>query len=260
MTAVPTTLSAAISHALRSAVQREELTYEQVIRLAELARHVNEEIISFLADQDAIAEERIYVTVQLLRASFDHARALLFLLQTNPRDMGAPALALHRMQIESFLRAHYFGFISSQEELDDFLQNDEGVRTKTEKGKWRNIGALELAEIVQPKLNELSDEEVEDPDKITRMIKNVWEPLCGFVHGGKAIRASYKDSHGRIGCDLPAGVLFQIVCNCFVITNFGFVTVLARVHDLPGISTESPLSIAMNMFLELQRSLVRLDR
>lgn len=74
MTAVPTTLSAAISHALRSAVQREELTYEQVIRLAELARHVNEEIISFLADQDAIAEERIYVTVQLLRASGNGVR------------------------------------------------------------------------------------------------------------------------------------------------------------------------------------------
>lgn len=260
MKAVPDTPSDVFSSALRNREKRERLTYEQVIQLAELARHINEEIITFLADQAAIAEERVCVTVQLLRASFDHARALLFLIQTNPRDMGAPALALHRMQIESFLRAHFFGFISTQEELDDFLQNDEGVRTKTNKGKWRNIGALELAEIVQPKLNELSGEEIDDPEKITRMIKNVWEPLCGFVHGGKAIRASYKDSHGGIGCDLPAGVVFQIVCNCFVITNFGFITALARIHGLPGILAGSPLSTAMQRFIELQRYLVRLDQ
>lgn len=260
MAAQFSTLSSAISAALVEQSGRAALTFENISELAELARGVNEEIITFLADQSAIPDERIYVTVQLLRASFDHARALLFLVQTNPRDMGAPSLALHRAQVESFLRALFFGFIADQEQLNDFLENDAGVRTRTEKGKWRNIGVIELAEIVEPRINELADEDIDNPEKLSRMVQNAWDPLCGFVHGGKAIRACYIDTHGQIGCDLPPAVLFQVVCNCFALTNFGFLSALARIYDLPGIQQGSSLSHAMERFIERQRRLVILDR
>jgi hypothetical protein len=55
-------------------------------------------------------------------------------------------------------------------------------------------------------------------------------------------------------------VLFQVVCNCFAVTNFGFLSALARIYDLPGIQQESSLSHAMERFIERQRQLVILDR
>ena len=254
------TLSSAISAALVEQRVKSELTFQHISELADLARSVNEEIIAFLADQSAIPDERLYVTAQLLRASFDHARALLFLVQTNPQDMGAASLALHRAQVESFLRAIFFGFIADHEQLDDFLKNDAGARSRTEKGKWRNIGVIELAEIVEPKISELADQDLDNPAKLSRMVQNAWDPLCGFVHGGKAIRACYVDTHGQIGCDLPPAVLFQVVCNCFAVTNFGFLSALARIYDLPGIRQDSSLSRAMERFIERQRQLIVLDR
>lgn len=260
MAAQSSTLALAISAALAEQRERSALTFQHISELAELARGVNEAIISFLADQSAISDERLYVTVQLLRASFDHARALLFLVQTNPRDMGAPSLALHRAQVESFLRALFFGFIADHEQLNDFLENDAGVRTRTDKGRWRNIGVIELAEIVEPRINELSDGEIDNPEKLSRMVQNAWDPLCGFVHGGKAIRACYIDTHGEIGCDLPPAVLFQVVCNCFAVTNFGFLSALARIYDLPGIQQDSPLSLAIERFIDRQQQLVVLNR
>src|SRR5690606_20546909 len=111
------TLATAIMAALSNQEPRDPLTFQHISELAELARQVNEEIIAFLSEQAAIPDERRYVTVQLLRASFDHARALLFLLQTNPRDTGASSLALHRAQLENFLRAIFFGFIANDEQL-----------------------------------------------------------------------------------------------------------------------------------------------
>jgi len=256
MSNAPTPLSSAISQALKDSKRREHLEYGHIVELSQRALDANEQIIHFLADQEQIDDERAYVAVQLLRASFDHARALLFLLKSNPQDMGASCMALHRAQIESFLRAVFFGFICSQEQIDDFLENDEGPREKTANDKWKKIGVGDLAAMVQPIINELSEEDMEgeQSEKIARMVKNAWDPLCGFVHGGKAIRAFYRDAHGRIGCDLAPGVLFQTVGNCFAITNFGFLLVLARIYDLPGIVSNSPLSNAMHAFVDLHHA------
>jgi hypothetical protein len=220
---------------------------------------VNEGVISFLADQAAFKDERIYLAAQLLRASFDHARALLFLVQTNPRDTGGSALVLHRAQVENFLRALFFGFIASQEQLDDFLENDDGVKARTDKGKWRNIGIIELATIVEPRINELSGGEIDNPEMLSHMVQNAWDPLCGFVHGGRAIRTSYMDKHGQIGCDIPPGVLFEIVSNCVAVTNFGFLTMIARVYNLNGTNNDSLFSQAMERFIERHSQLKMLD-
>ncbi|GAB1406124.1 hypothetical protein MASR1M8_00430 [Thermomonas brevis] len=251
-----TALSSAISQAIEESKRRERLEYGHIVELSQRALDANEQIIDFLADQKPIDDERAYVAVQLLRASFDHARALLFLLKSNPQDMGASCMALHRAQVESFLRAVFFGFICSQAQIDDFLENDEGPRERTANDKWRKIGVGELAAIVQPIINRLSDEdlEIEQSEKIAQMVRNAWDPLCGFVHGGKAIRAFYRDAHGRIGCDLSPGVLIQTVGNCYAITNFGFLLVLARIYDLPGIASNSPLSNAMHAFVELHHT------
>lgn len=254
-------MASVISAAFTEHTEQDALTFQHVSELAELARGVNEEIITFLAAQAAIPDERFYVTVQLLRASFDHARALLFLLQTNPRDAGAPSLALHRAQVESFLRALFFGFVGDQEQLEDFLENDVGVRARADRGRWRNIGVIELAAIVEPRINELLDGEEEDPEKLSRMVKNAWGPLCGFVHGGRAIRASYMNIRGQIGCDLPPSVLLQVICNSFAVTNFGFFSALARIFGTFGLRQDSSLSQAMERFIDRQRQLVvPLDR
>ncbi len=255
------TLSVAIGKAVHQPKKLQvHLNYKHVSNLAKLAQDVNEESISFLAEQAEISDERHYLTVQLLRASFDHGRALLFLLRTNPNDMGAPCLALHRAQIESFLRAIFFGFIANEEQLEDFLAHDEGIRVRTAKGKWRKIGTIELSGLVEEKINELSDEDLEDANKFARMVENAWDPLCGFVHGGRAIKVCYVDTHGQIGCSLPPALLFQVVSNCFVVTNFGLMTVLAKLYGSPGIDTESRLSIAFDKFVKYQHELAKLDR
>ena len=257
---LPTTkLSVAVSLALKKAPLEAPVSYEDISKLAELALAVNENIIGFLADQKAIPSNRQFLVTQLIRASFDHGRALLFLLQTNPRDMGASSFALHRAQLEAFLRAIYLGYVAEDYQVQDFIDNEK-IRFKNGKEKWENIGVVRLAELVQEKINELSDEELEDPAKFTRMVADSWESLCGFVHGGRAITVFYEDTDGSVGCSTPPSVLFQCVCNSFVVTNFGFITVLAKIYDLPGILHTSDLYKAMTKFMHLQRSLAKRPR
>ena len=249
-----TKLASAISSALAKKPGENPASYEDISNLAKLALAVNEHIVGFLTAQRAARDDRQFLVVQLIRASFDHGRALLFLLHSNPRDMGASAFALHRAQLESFLRAIYLGYVAEEYQVQDFLEN-ETIRFKNPRERWEKIGVVRLAQLVQKCINALSDEEVEDPEKFTRMVENTWDPLCGFVHGGRAITAFYVDSDGSVGCSTPPSVLLQCVCNCFVVTNFGFLTVLARIYDLPGIPEDSDLSKSMNTFIQAQRKL-----
>ena len=57
------------------------------------------------------------------------------------------------------------------------------------------------------------------PQKLARMVTNSWNPLCGVVHGGKAIRVMYEDPNGQIGAHVPAAILFQATVNTVATTN-----------------------------------------
>lgn len=223
--------------------------------LAARAKRVNEDAIEFLSNLEPVQSEKYYVAMQLVRAAFDHGRGLLFLIESNPSDMGAPALAFHRSQIENFLRGVYLGFIASDDQISDFLESDSGIREKNHNDKWQNIGITVLAERVEIFVNNLSDDPLEDKEKFSKMVANVWSPLCGFVHGGRAVQALYRDGQGQIGSDIPVEVLIQCVSNCFVITNFAFLVVIAHIYNLQGIFVETPLHRSLEQFMELQRLL-----
>lgn len=80
--------------------------------------------------------ERHRAAFQLLRASMDYGRALLFLLETHPIDLPAVALGMHRSQIEQFLRAVFVQFLADEDQFQDFFRKTEGPgkRVKKESG------------------------------------------------------------------------------------------------------------------------------
>ena len=246
-------LSDAVHRVVEQWSRGEPVTEGDLKALAASARTVNEQAIAFLSDLPPVQVEHHYLSLQLIRAAFDHGRGLLFLIETNFRDMGAPALALHRSQIENFLRGVFLGFLADEEQREDFLENDVGVRKKNDNGKWQAIGTKSLAQNVEVFINELADSPLDDPEKFSKMVANTWNPLCGLVHGGRAVHALYRDGQGQIGSDISLDVLIQCVSNCFVITNFGFMTIIAHVYHLDGIPTDCALNCAMQDFIELQR-------
>lgn len=84
--------------------------------------------------------ERHRVAFQLLRASMDCGRALLFLLESHPIDLPAVALGLHRSQIEQFLRGVFVQFLADEDQFQDFVHEDRGPRPP-EKERKRKVGS-----------------------------------------------------------------------------------------------------------------------
>lgn len=165
--------------------------------------------------------ERAFLGLQLLRASCDYGRAMMFLMSQNPLDMTGAALALHRAQIESFLRGVFFAEIATDAELEDFLENDEGPRrvVGNRPDNWQKIGVKALAREVEARIHAVEGSGDND-GKLARMVENAWSPLCGMVHGGIAIHKLYRDGQTQIGCAVPADVFFETTVNAVVMVNF----------------------------------------
>jgi len=246
----PNSLAMAIRKAALDPIRKASLTTSDVSRLAGCAKVVNEEVLKYLGELEPVTSETHYVALQLIRASFDHARGLLWLLETNPMDMAGPALALHRSQIENFLRAIFLGFIAESEQLKDFLENDCGIREKSANGKWKPVGVRELALKVEGFINSMSGEPSDSDRKLSSMVENAWSPLCGFVHGGTAIHALYIDGQGQVGANISPATLVHSIGNCYVITNLAFAVLIAKIYGKPGISTDSKVHQAMEGFSE----------
>lgn len=245
-----TWLATAIQNALRPSPKPRPIDLTDVQVLAKRAQAVNEAALEHISNLPATPTEQTYVAMQLMRASFDHGRGLLHLLHSNPQDMAGPALALHRSQIENFLRSAYLGFLAPPEAFQDFLDNDEGVREEFEKGKWRVVGPQRLAKRVEALIHELSPPEIGDAS-LAVMIENAWSPLCGMVHGGKAVRALYQDGQGQIGCDISPDALIHVIGNCAAITNFGFLIVLLKVYERTEIDKSDPFAKTLDEFIGL---------
>jgi len=170
------------------------------------------------------ADLRNVVALQLLRASLDYARALLYLLASHPTDMAAVALGMHRPQTELFLRAVFVQFIADGEQLEDFLQEDRGPRRLNPRGKWEAIKFKDLALEVEATIARLGHDD--GPQKLARTLSNVWDPLCGLVHGGRAVQALYRDEKGQVGAHVSAEVLFQTTVNTVATTNLCVIAAL----------------------------------
>ncbi len=191
--------------------------------------------------------ERFFIALQLLRASCDHGRALTYLLATNPLDLAGPALALHRSQIEQFLRAVFFAHIATDLELQDFIDNDEGPRRLTVNGKWAKIGVVALAEEVQARLHAVEGDAAPEEGKLARMIAGAWDPLCGLVHGGRAIHALYLDHHNQIGCAVPPVVHVETTVNAVALVNFSL-TLACTISGLPADEEHEALGAPVRAF------------
>lgn len=218
-------LKQGIQAALGALSQRKQLTAQDISQEASEARAAVETNMGGMT-QITIPpnSERHRLTFQLLRASMDYGRALLFLLETHPIDLSAVALGLHRSQTEQFLRAVFVQFIADEEQFQDFLREDRGPRRKSEKGKWVAIPLKDLAAEVETTIARIGQDN--GPQKLARTVTNSWDPLCGLVHGGKAIRVMYEDPNGQIGAHVPAAILFQTMVNTVATTNLCVIAAL----------------------------------
>lgn len=221
-------LQGAIQTALKAMRQRRYPIAQDIAHEALDARQSLETNMECIARIAIPADdERHQVSFQLLRASMDYGRALLFLLETHPIDLPAVALGMHRSQIEQFLRAVFVQFIADEEQFQDFLKEDRGPRRKNEKGKWVPIKMEGLAAEVEATIARIGQDD--GPQKLARTVTNVWDPLCGLVHGGRAIRALYQDPNGQIGANVPAEILFQATVNAVATANLCVIAALAAV-------------------------------
>ncbi|WP_407466407.1 hypothetical protein [Xanthomonas campestris] len=130
-------LTSGIQAVLSSVRQRRSPTAQDIAQEAIEARESLETNMGCMSQIGIpMGSERHRVAFQLLRASMDYGRALLFLLETHPIDLPAVALGMHRSQIEQFLRAVFVQFLADDDQFQDFLEEDRGPRKKNEKGKW----------------------------------------------------------------------------------------------------------------------------
>ncbi|MBN8742585.1 MAG: hypothetical protein BGP24_07760 [Lysobacterales bacterium 69-70] len=161
--------------------------------------------------------ERVYVASQLLRASSDHARAIALVLSTEPMDFGAVALSLHRSQLEQFCRGMFFGRAATDAEVDYYLQHDDLPSRPDADGKKRRVTLKEMAAWAEANLG-LSPQNPGTVGALAQAIQTAWDPLCGMVHGGHALLASYRGQDEGIGATVPIPTLLQVLANAVSIT------------------------------------------
>lgn len=228
---------------------------EQIRHLAFVGRELNEAIINFLSELPPVQSEVHPVSLQLLRTSFDMGRGLYTLLEMSPADLAAPALALHRSQIETFLRGVYLGFLASDGQIKDFIEKDEGIRKPTKNGKWDKISIKDLSVEVEQLINQIPADGSKHDGKLSRMTENAWKPLSGFVHGGTTIHSVYTNHFGQIGCDLSAASIARFVGNCFVIGNFTFAVIITKIHKSPDMQLGDDLNQKFKKFFDLHNQI-----
>ena len=251
-------LKAGIQAALATQRHRRPPSAEDIAREAAEARVALEANMSGIAPVAIPPDsERHRVAFQLLRASMDYGRALLFLLENHPIDLPAVALGLHRSQTEQFLRAVFVQFIADEEQFQDFLKVDKGPRRKTAKGKWEAISLKDLAVEVETAIAAIGQDS--GPQKLARTVSNAWDPLCGLVHGGKAIRVLYEDPNGQIGAHVPADILFQTTVNAVLTTNLCVIAALTATGGGAYDRNEMVVQTAAHVSQYLQQRKTRMD-
>lgn len=120
------------------------------------------------------------------------------------------------------------------------------------------ISLKELAADVETTLARIGQDE--EPQKLARTVSNVWDLLCGLVHGGQAIRAMYQDPNGQIGAHVPAGILFQATVNSVATTNLCVITALSAVGVGAWDDSDLVACAAAAMARYMRQRTARMDR
>lgn len=246
-------LPSSLSQAIRTAIVQGRTSGASDPTAEQLAEEARDALDTIEATMGALSEivspahtERSFLALQLLRASCDHGRAMTFLLANNPHDMMGSALALHRAQIESFLRGTFYAKIADEDELADFFEHDKGPRRKNNNGKWQGIRIEDLAHEVDARISQ-AEGLGSGEGKLGRMVANAWSPLCGMVHGGLAIHRLYADGQRQIGCSTSADVFFETTINAVIIVNFSL-TVACTIAGIGGPEENAALAPPLRRF------------
>lgn len=133
-----------------------------------------------------ITRIRSMVAVTLLKASCDFGLAASTLLAMTLQDFVPAALVLHRTQIETYARGLFFkSAAATDDELRRFVRNGKMPRRTGPNGKSTTTTAAEV-------LQAAAHAEGMDAAKLQGMMDNVWNGLCGVVHGGRPLLQTYR--------------------------------------------------------------------
>jgi len=233
--AVP--LADAVARALHGKTTADSIGSLQAVAAKVLAAQreamtaVGEIELDYLRDLSEIARTRTLVAVTLLKASCDHGLAIATLLAASIENFAAPALALHRTQIETYARGVFFRSAATEEELMHFLRKDEMPKRLRSNGKRTSIVAKEVLRAA------VLAEDV-DPTKLESMMDNVWRDLSGIVHGGRPTLATYRTAN-VIGARLDARGARALLGNTGVLT----IMACSGISGIRDDSTEAMQSI-----------------
>lgn len=174
---------------------------------------VGEIELAHLGALSEIARMRSLVAVTLFKASCDFGLAASTLLATDMPDFVAPALALHRTQFETWARGLFFKSAATDGELRCFVRDDTMPKRTRSNGKRSTISTAEV-------LREAAHAENMDAAKLQSVMDDVWNGLCGVVHGGRPLLETYRTIEA-IGANVNTWSIRALL------SNVGALTVLA---------------------------------
>lgn len=164
---------------------------------------------------------RVRIAVQLARASIDFGRGSAVLMANGFLDLGAPAISLHRMQMEQVVRAAFFSGPAADEEVDYFIRHDKLRCRPRDDGRKHSMTMNELTAIVEPYLDQ---GEVVD-GKLVRVVKGSYGTLSALVHGGHALLNAYGGGGDEVGFAITRKDASQIIDHVVAFANFALAIV-----------------------------------
>ncbi|MDR6640887.1 hypothetical protein J2X57_000081 [Luteibacter sp. 1214] len=180
------------------------------------------------------ATPRVRIVAQLARASIDFGRGAAILMAEGFMDLGAPAISLHRMQMEQVLRSAFFSGPATEEEVNYFVKNDKLRHRPRESGQKHAMTVNELTAIVEPYL----DQDEPFNGKLGRVVKNSYGTLSALVHGGHALLNAYGGGSDQVGFDIPRDAACQVLDHVVAFANFALAIVARSANDGPEALSE----------------------
>ncbi|MEO7067403.1 MAG: hypothetical protein ABI114_10880 [Rhodanobacter sp.] len=192
---------------------------QELKRAANLALTGIEATLRAIVKMPMDRSRRNLLAATLLRASMDHGCALAFLVSCHPDEFGAPALALHRSQIETLMRGAFFAKEATDEEVTYFIENDDMPKRRDENGRLKRLNPKDIAPLVSDILS------LGDSKKVINLINNSWDMFCGMVHGGMHLVMTYNNQ--GVGFHVEPKSLMEIVGNTLGMSSFAMIGVAA---------------------------------
>jgi hypothetical protein len=137
----------------------------------------------------------------------------------DPVQYGMASIALHRTQLDQFLRGAFFGMptLTTENEVDGFFKNDEMPRRAGDGKKKATVTLRFMAQAVADEIARQSKgAERPNTQKLPNMLEFAKKSLDGAVHGGVIVHAAY---YNEMVCFNPSELSNgQLVTNATVIS------------------------------------------